>query len=61
MVKHRQRSLKCVHAGHPLPDENGVRGMREMHDMLKAAGKGDLVIFLISGGGSALMPCPAPV
>jgi glycerate 2-kinase len=54
------KTVKVVHAGHPLPDENGVRGMREMYDMLKAAGKGDLVIFLISGGGSALMPCPAP-
>ncbi len=52
--------IKVVHAGHPLPDESGVRGMKEMHDLLKAAGKGDLIIFLVSGGGSALMPCPAP-
>ncbi len=59
-VEAQTKTVKVVHAGHPLPDENGVRGMREMHDILKAAGKGDLVIFLISGGGSALMPCPAP-
>ncbi|OPY30349.1 MAG: Glycerate 2-kinase [Methanocella sp. PtaU1.Bin125] len=52
--------VKTVRASHPLPDESGVRGMRAMRDMLKAAGKGDLVVFLISGGGSALMPCPAP-
>jgi glycerate 2-kinase len=52
--------VKVVHASHPLPDQNGIQGMREIYDMLKGAGKEDLVIFLISGGGSALMPCPAP-
>ncbi len=52
--------IKVLQAGHPLPDENSVRGMRAMHDMLAAAGAGDLVIFLISGGASALMTCPAP-
>ncbi|HEY3272681.1 MAG TPA: glycerate kinase [Methanocella sp.] len=52
--------IKVLGARHPLPDENSVRGMRAMHDMLAAAGAGDLVIFLVSGGGSALMTCPAP-
>jgi len=56
----RTKIVKVMQAGHPLPDEDGVRGMRAMHDTLAAAGPGDLVIFLISGGGSALMPCPAP-
>ena len=59
-AKATKKIIKVAHAGHPLPDENGVRAMREMHDLLAAAGKGDLVIFLVSGGGSALMPCPAP-
>jgi glycerate 2-kinase len=58
--KAETKTIKVLQAGHPLPDENSVRGMRSIYDMLKAAGKGDLVIFLISGGGSALMTCPAP-
>jgi glycerate 2-kinase len=53
--------IAIIKAGHPLPDEAGVHGVREML-ALKARhgiGKGDLVICLISGGGSSLMPCPA--
>lgn len=47
-------------AGHPVPDESGVRGVREMLAMKGRynIGKGDLVICLISGGGSSLLPCP---
>jgi len=47
-------------AGHPVPDAEGVLGVRNML-ALKARydiGKDDLVICLISGGGSSLMPCP---
>jgi len=58
-TKAQTKIIKVLQAGHPLPDENSVRGMRAMHDMLVAAGAGDLVVFLISGGGSALMTCPA--
>ncbi len=48
-------------AGHPLPDDAGVNGMHEMLALKSrhSIGKGDLVICLISGGGSALMPSPA--
>ncbi len=46
-------------AGHPLPDEEGVRGTEVLIQLLKRATKGDLVICLISGGGSALMVAPA--
>ena len=52
--------VAIVEAGHPVPDESGMRGVREMLAM-KARyniGKGDLVICLISGGGSSLLPCP---
>jgi glycerate-2-kinase len=59
-TKAQTRIIKVLQAGHPLPDENSVQGMRAMYDMLTAAGRDDLVIFLISGGGSALMTCPAP-
>jgi glycerate-2-kinase len=53
------KTIKINHAGHPLPTEDGIRGVREMIGMLSHAVKDDLIIFLISGGGSALLPCPA--
>lgn len=46
-------------AGHPLPDDAGLRGAREIIDLLRGTGENDLVICLISGGGSALLPVPA--
>ncbi|MCL0029414.1 glycerate kinase [Dehalococcoidia bacterium] len=52
--------IKINEAGHPIPDRNGVRGMEEVQRLLSIAGEGDLVICLISGGGSALLPLPAP-
>ena len=45
-------------AGHPIPDENGIAGVKKILDLLKQAGRSDLVIVLISGGGSALLPMP---
>ncbi len=45
-------------AGHPLPDENGLAGTREIVRLLESAGEDDLVLCLISGGGSALMILP---
>ena len=54
------RKVKVNQAGHPLPTEDGLRGVNEMLGLLSKVGKDDLLIFLISGGGSALLPCPAP-
>jgi len=57
---YRTEKVAIIEAGHPVPDEAGVRGVREMLAM-KARyniGKGDLVICLISGGGSSLLPGP---
>lgn len=45
-------------AGHPMPDESGVMGTRVMIDLLKGTDEDDLVLCLISGGGSALMTLP---
>lgn len=45
--------------GHPVPDENGVAGVREIMRLLESADDRTLVIALISGGGSALAPAPA--
>ena len=51
--------VQLQQAGHPLPDEEGVRGTEAIVQLLKRATKHDLVICLISGGGSALMVAPA--
>jgi glycerate 2-kinase len=52
-------SIRILEAGHPLPDARGVSAMRRMRAMLEEAGPNDLVICLISGGGSALFTDPA--
>jgi glycerate 2-kinase len=51
--------LKLVESGHPVPDELSVFGASEAIDFARAAGPGDLVLFLISGGASALCAAPA--
>ncbi len=55
------RKIAVRQAGHPLPDEAGVHSVQDMLAMKArhSIGRGDLVICLISGGGSALLPCPA--
>ncbi len=45
-------------AGHPLPDEDGVRGAARIFDILRKAGEGDLVFWLRSGGGTSLLGLP---
>ena len=52
--------IRLQEAGHPLPDENGLQGTWAMTKMLSNLQENDLVIFLISGGGSALLPAPIP-
>ena len=46
--------------GHPVPDERSVSAANEVMSILETAGEKDLVIFLISGGGSALLSLPSP-
>ena len=46
-------------AGHPLPDARGLAAAGELLSLVEGAGEGDLVIVLISGGGSALLTAPA--
>jgi glycerate 2-kinase len=46
-------------AGHPVPDEAGLKGTQRITKLLERTGDKDLVLCLISGGGSALLPYPA--
>lgn len=51
--------IQLIQAGHPVPDENGIKGGNEILDLAQSAKKNDLVLCLISGGGSALLVLPA--
>ncbi len=50
--------IKLFAADHPTPNEEGMKGARQMIESLKSADQSTLVIALISGGGSALMATP---
>ena len=51
--------VKVHEASHPVPDQRGLRGAEEILSLVSGASEGDLVICLISGGGSALLAAPA--
>ena len=48
-----------IEASHPVPDANSERGARQLLERVRELGPGDLVLALISGGGSALCAAPA--
>jgi glycerate 2-kinase len=52
--------VEVIEAGHPVPDEAGVHGARRLVDLVKGASGRDLVLVVLSGGGSALLSLPAP-
>lgn len=54
------RIIELVEAGHPVPDQRGRAAAERVLRLARSAGPRDLVVFLISGGGSALLPAPAP-
>ena len=54
----RLKKIKFIEAGHPIPDKNAIFGAKKIKKLLNSAGKEDLVINLISGGGSSLMTLP---
>ena len=54
----RTRRVRVVEAGHPLPDARGEAAAVEILGIAAAAGADDLVLCLVSGGGSALLPLP---
>ncbi|HEX9987285.1 MAG TPA: glycerate kinase [Chloroflexia bacterium] len=51
--------IELVEASHPVPDVRGVAATTRLLDIADRAGEGDLVVCLISGGGSALLTAPA--
>jgi glycerate-2-kinase len=55
---YRRSKMKFHEASHPIPDEAGRQGAKEMLSLARQADENDLVICLISGGGSSLMPLP---
>jgi glycerate 2-kinase len=56
--KNKTDIIKLHEASHPIPDEAGVEGTRRMLKIAEQAKEDDLIICLISGGGSSLMPLP---
>ena len=55
---HLDSRWQVMRGGHPLPNEGSVHGAGEILSLLEQANANDLVLFLISGGGSALMTAP---
>ncbi len=53
------RRCRLLEAGHPLPDANGVAATAALLELVATATPDDLILFLVSGGGSALCPAPA--
>lgn len=54
------RRITVREASHPVPDAAGLAAAQEILRIAKSAGPDDLVLALISGGGSSLMPLPVP-
>lgn len=52
--------VEILEASHPVPDMSGVEASGKIEAWAAGAREADVVIFLLSGGGSALMPAPAP-
>ena len=52
------KKIKVFEAGHPIPDENGIRATEEIIKLLQDTDEQTLVLCLISGGGSALFVSP---
>ncbi|MCJ7838828.1 MAG: DUF4147 domain-containing protein, partial [Burkholderiales bacterium] len=50
--------IKVIEAGHPVPDESGEKAAQEILRRTKTLGANDLLLALISGGGSSLLSLP---
>lgn len=54
------RSIELVLAGHPIPDDAGLKGAQKIFDIEQQAKRNDIVFVAESGGGTALMTLPGP-
>jgi glycerate 2-kinase len=54
------RHIEVLEAGHPAPDEAGVRASERIMSLARDTGPNDLLLVLISGGASALLTLPSP-
>lgn len=52
------RSIRVMEAAHPVPDPAGLAASAALFDAVRGLGPDDLVVALVCGGGSALLPCP---
>jgi glycerate 2-kinase len=52
--------FRCFAASHPVPDQRGLAAAEAVEALVTSLGEGDHLLLLISGGGSALLPAPAP-
>lgn len=57
-TRDRPERTRLFEAGHPIPDENGLKATARAIGLLRAAGAETLVLCLVSGGGSALLVSP---
>ncbi len=53
------KSVRIVEAGHPVPDAAGLAAAHDILNLARSLGKDDLLIVLLSGGASSLLPAPA--
>ena len=56
--RYKLKKIKLLGATHPIPSEENRRHSEKIISLISSADEGDLIICLISGGGSALMCCP---
>lgn len=52
------RTVELNECGHPIPDDDGFAGVKRIMALLRGVDETTLIIFLLSGGGSALLPLP---
>lgn len=54
------KRIRVIEAAHPVPDGAGLEAARHLSGLVEGLDADDLVVALVSGGGSALLPAPAP-